>query len=105
MTGDLVRGVRGVSAQTPDMSVRSAPFRGRTADTEADNSKQQRAAERRARGLLRERDALGLLAFERLQNRRRAERLERVRARTRAAVVARARRQQSADELPFEEIA
>ncbi len=42
-------------------------------------SKQQRAAEARARALLRERDALGLLAFERLQLRRRAERLERVR--------------------------
>ncbi len=35
-------------------------------------SKQQRAAEARARGLLKERDAIGLLAFERLQLRRRA---------------------------------
>ncbi len=70
---------------------------------DARNSPQQRTAEARARGLLRERDALGLLAFERLQLRRRAERLERVRARTRAAVAARQGRQQSAVELPFEE--
>ncbi len=66
-------------------------------------SKQQRAAEARARGLLKERDRLGVLAFERLQLRRRAERLERVRARTRAAVLARQRQQPEPDWLPFEE--
>ncbi len=67
-------------------------------------SKQQRAAaEARARGLLKERDAIGLLAFERLQLRRRAERSERVRERTRTAVLARQRRQPEPDRLPFEE--
>ncbi len=65
-------------------------------------SKQQAAAERRARGLLRERDALGLLAFERLQLRRRAERLERVRERTRAADQARRTRQPA---LPLDGLA
>ncbi len=64
---------------------------------------QQRAAEARARGLLKERDAIGLLAFERLQLRRRAERSERVRERTRTAVLARQRRQPEPDRLPFEE--
>ncbi len=53
----------------------------------------QLAAEARARGLLKERDAIGMVAFERLQLRRRAERLERVRARTRAAVAERRQRQ------------
>ncbi len=62
----------------------------------------KRAAEARARGLLRERDALGLLAFERLQLRRRAERLERVRARTRVAVAARRTRQPAPDPLPLD---
>ncbi len=57
------------------------------------------------RGLAAERRALGDARFEALQLRRRAERLERVRARTRAAVAARQGRQQSADELPFEETA
>ncbi len=45
MSPDLVRSVRALSAQTPDMSVRSAPLRGRTADTDTDKSKSQRAAE------------------------------------------------------------
>ncbi len=66
-------------------------------------SQQQRAAEARARGLLKERDAIGVIAFERLQSRRRAERLERVRERTRAAVLARQHRQPEPDVLPFEE--
>lgn len=52
-------------------------------------SEQQRAAEARARALLKERDTLGISAFERLQAKRRAARLERVRDRTRAAVLAR----------------
>ncbi len=102
MSPDLVRSVRALSAQTPDMSVRSAPLRGRTADTEADNSKQQRAAEARLRGLATERRALGDARFEALQLRRRAERLERVRTRTRAAVAARATRTAVASVLPFE---
>ncbi len=68
-------------------------------------SKQQRAAEARARWLLKERDAIGLLAFERLQIQRRAERLERVRERTRAAVAARRTRQPVPDRLPFEGLA
>ncbi len=68
-------------------------------------SKQQRAAEARARGLLKERDAIGLLAFERLQLRRRAERLERVRERTRAAVAARRTRQHAPDPLPLDGLA
>ncbi len=66
-------------------------------------SRQQLAAEARARGLLKERGAIGVLAFERLQNRRRAERLERVRERTRAAVLTRQHRQPEPDCLPFEE--
>ncbi len=66
-------------------------------------SQQQRAAEARARGLLKERDRLGVIAFERLQNRRRAERHERVRERTRAAVLARQQRQPEPERLPFEE--
>ncbi len=53
----------------------------------------KRAAEARLRGLARERKALGEDAFRRLQLRRRAERLERVRERTRAAVEARRTRQ------------
>ncbi len=61
-------------------------------------------ARRRLRRLDRERDAVGELEFQRRQLRRRAERLERVRARTRAAMAARQGRQQSADELPFEEL-
>ncbi len=65
--------------------------------------RQQRAAEARVRGLLKERDAIGLLAFERLQLRRRAGRLERVRERTREAVFARQHRQPEPDCLPFEE--
>ncbi len=65
-------------------------------------STQQRAAEARARELLKERDAVGALAFERLQGRRRAERLERVRMRTRAAVLARQSRQPEPECLPFE---
>ncbi len=105
MSPDLVRSVRALCAQTPDMSVRSAPLRGRTADTDTDKSKSQRAAEARARGLLKERDRLGVIAFERLQLRRRAERLERVRERTRAAVLARQHRQPEPDHLPFEELA
>ncbi len=68
-------------------------------------SRQQLAAEARARGLLKERDALGVLAFERLQLRRRAERLERVRERTRAVVAARRTRQPELEWLPFEDIA
>ncbi len=71
--------------------------------TRPSEGRQQRAAEARARGLLKERDAIGTLAFEALQLRRRAERLERVRERTRAAVAARQGRQQPADTLPFVE--
>ncbi len=48
--------------------------------------------------------ARGLLAFERLQLRRRAERLECVRARTRAAVEARRTRQPAPDPLPLDEL-
>ncbi len=104
MTSRSVRSVRSVSACPPDMSVRSAPFRGRTADTDTDNSRQQRAAEARLRGLAAERRALGDARFEALQLRRRAERLERVRERTRAAVAARQSRCRSdLDVLPFEE--
>ncbi len=66
----------------------------------AGNSRQQRTAEARARRLLKQRTALGSLAFERLDLRRRAERLERVRARTRAAVEA--RRRAAEQLLPFE---
>ncbi len=68
-------------------------------------SRQQLAAEARARGLLKERDAIGVLAFERLPLRRRAERLERVRERTRAVVAARRTRQPELEWLPFEDIA
>ncbi len=57
-------------------------------------SEEQLAAEARARGLLKEWDRLGADAFERVQLRRRAERLERVRTRTRAAVAARQDREQ-----------
>ncbi len=63
------------------------------------------AARRRLRRLERERTALGELAFERVQLRRRAERLECVRARTRAAVAARRTLQPELEWLPFEEIA
>ncbi len=66
-------------------------------------SEQQLAAEARARGLLLEQARLGADAAERLQLRRRAERLERVRARTRAALAARARPTAAPDVLPFEE--
>lgn len=52
-------------------------------------SQEQQAAEARVRALLKERDSLGIATFERLQARRRAARLERVRERTRAAVLAR----------------
>ncbi len=65
-------------------------------------SRQQLAAEARARGLLKERDTIGVLAFERLRLRRRAERLERVRERTRAAVAARRTRQPAPDFLPLD---
>ncbi len=65
-------------------------------------SKQQQAAEARARGLLKERDQISIAAFERVQLRRRAERLERVRARTRA-LAARARSTAAPAVLPFEE--
>ncbi len=57
-------------------------------------SRQQLAAEACARGLLKERAAIGELAFQRLQLRRRAERLDRVRERTRAAVTERRQRQE-----------
>ncbi len=64
----------------------------------------KRAAEARLRGLAKERKALGEDAFRRLQLRRRSERLERVRERTRAAVAARQSRCRSdLDVLPFEE--
>ncbi len=72
-------------------------------------SKQQQAAEARLRALLKERDQLGTAAFERLQLRRRAERLHRVRAGTRAAVAARETHQPGLDDhtaqlpLQFEE--
>ncbi len=59
-------------------------------------------AEARLRRQAAERRALGDARFEALQLQRRAERLERVRARTRAAVLARQHRQ---PELPFEETA
>ncbi len=72
--------------------------------TRPSESRQQRAAEARLRGLAAERRVLGELEFQRRQLRRRAERSERVRERTRAAVAARQGRQQSADELPFEEL-
>ncbi len=55
---------------------------------------QQLAAEAHARGLLWERDRLGTAAFERLQGRRRAQRIERVRERARAAAAARRVREQ-----------
>ncbi len=65
----------------------------------------QRAAEARLRGLARERKALGENAFHRLQLRRWAERLERVRARTRAAVAARRTRQLAPDPLLLDGLA
>ncbi len=64
-----------------------------------------RAAEARARDLLRERAARGLLVFERLQLRRQAERIERVRGRTRAAVATRCTRQPAPDPLPLDGLA
>ncbi len=105
MSPDLVRGVHALSAQTPDMSVRSAPFRGRTADTEADNGRQERAAETRLRRQAAERRALGDARFEVLHLQRRAERSERVRAHTRAVVAARreGRHHHDDDVLPFPE--
>ncbi len=66
-------------------------------------SQQQRAAEARVRGLLKERDALGLIRFEALQLKRQAARIERCRERTRAAVLARQHRQPEPSYLPFEE--
>ncbi len=72
-------------------------------------SQQQLAAERRARRLLKERDSLGLIRFEALQLKRQAARIERCRARTRAAVAARRDGRPVADDhldvLPFEESA
>ena len=69
-------------------------------------SKQQLAAEARARGLLRERDAIGLFAFERLQLKRRAARLERCRERTRLAMARRqGPRHAENSTLPFGESA
>ncbi len=72
-------------------------------------STEQLAAEARARARIKEQDSLGTDAFERLQLRRRAERLERVRARTRAAAAARETHQPGLDDhaaqlpLQFEE--
>ncbi len=51
-------------------------------------SQQQQAAEARARGLIKEQARIGTAEFERVQLRRRAERLERTRERARAAVIA-----------------
>ncbi len=65
-------------------------------------SKEQLAAEACCRELIKERDRLGTAEFERVQLRRRAERLERVRARTRA-LAARARSTAAPAVLPFEE--
>ncbi len=69
-------------------------------------SKEQQAAEARARGMILEQARLGTVAFERLQLRRRAERLDRVRERTRAAVIARETHQPGLDDhsaqLPLE---
>ncbi len=62
-------------------------------------------AEARLRRQAAERRALGDARFEALQLQRRAERLERVRARTRAAVLARQHRQPEPDCLPFDETA
>ncbi len=61
------------------------------------------AARRRLRRLALERAAVWELEFQRLQLRRRAERSERVRAHTRAAVLARQNRQPQPDPLPFQE--
>ncbi len=76
--------------------------------TQPAKSKEQQAAEARARGLLKERDRLGTDAAERLQLRRRAERLERVRERAAAAVAARRTQPRAGDHnaqlaLQFEE--
>ncbi len=77
--------------------------------TQPAKSKEQLAAEARARGLLKEQARVGAAAFERLQLRRCAERLARVRARTRAAVAARGTHQPGLDDhaaqlpLQFEE--
>ncbi len=68
-------------------------------------SQQQRAAEARARGLIKERESMGELRFERLQIRRRSEYRARVRERTLAAVAARRTRQPVPDRLPFEGLA
>ncbi len=68
-------------------------------------SKQQRAAEARARGLIKERESMGELRFERLQLRRRAEYRARVRERTLAAVAARRTRQLAPDPLPLDGLA
>ncbi len=69
-------------------------------------SEQQLAAEARARGRLKERDQIGIAPFEALQLRRRAERLERVHVRARAAVDARQTHQPQLDDhsaqLPLE---
>ncbi len=67
-------------------------------------SQQQQAAEARARGLLRDRSRLGTAAFEALQMRERAQRSQRTRERTHAAVAARrAREQQNAgDQLQLD---
>ncbi len=65
----------------------------------------KRAAEARLRGLAKERKALGEDAFRRLQLRRQAERLERVRERTRAAVAARRTRQPAPDPLALDGLA
>ncbi len=67
-------------------------------------SKERLAAEARARGMLLEQARLGSVASERLQLRRRAERLERVRARTRAAVIARETHQPGLDDRPAQMI-
>ncbi len=72
-------------------------------------STEQLAAEARCRELIKERDRLGTAEFERVQLRRRAERLDRTRARTRAAVDARQKHQPGLDDhsaqlpLQFEE--
>ncbi len=66
-------------------------------------SKEQLAAERRARARLKERDSVGLIRFEVLEAERQAARIERCRARTAAAVAARRAREQQPEMLPFEE--
>ncbi len=67
-------------------------------------SKEQVAAERRARARLKERDRIGLVRFEVLELKRQAARIERCRARTAAAVAARRAREQQPEMSPFEEI-